>query len=234
MRIQRTNLSNLSRLLQNTHLDSKVTSSSVSSSSSVYILRLKCEKYYVGKTNKSVNERFLEHLNGDGSKWTEKYEPIEVLKTYENCNNYDEDKYTIEMMGKYGIENVRGGSFVSFELSKEEIEVISKMIKSGNNSCFLCGKQGHFIRDCPQKKLNSIRNHHVSQRVQTDHGFQEGSSILRCPQKRLNPIKNHHVSQRVQTDHGFQEDDVICYRCGRIGHIRPECYASTHINGYYL
>ena len=28
--------------------------------------------------------------------------------------------------------------------------------------------------------------------------------------------------------------DVTCYRCGRKGHIKTDCYASKHVRGYNL
>lgn len=27
---------------------------------------------------------------------------------------------------------------------------------------------------------------------------------------------------------------MVCYRCGRSGHIKPQCYAKTHKKGYNL
>ena len=30
------------------------------------------------------------------------------------------------------------------------------------------------------------------------------------------------------------DDDNSCFRCGREGHYASSCYASKHVNGYYL
>ena len=38
--------------------------------------------------------------------------------------------------------------------------------------------------------------------------------------------------QEFDDDDDDDDDDVVCYRCGRAGHIRPECYAKTHVKGY--
>ena len=39
-----------------------------------------------------------------------------------------------------------------------------------------------------------------------------------------------------KSDESDESDDDVntCFRCGREGHYSPSCYASTHINGYYL
>ena len=53
----------------------------------IYILKLNNSKYYVGKTNRSVNERYQEHLEGIGSLWTKIYKPLSVVKQIENSSS---------------------------------------------------------------------------------------------------------------------------------------------------
>lgn len=119
----------------------------------IYILECEDKKYYIGKTNNEI-DRIESHFSNRGSYWTKKYKPIQVLKKYNNCDNYDEDKYTIKMMSKYGIENVRGGSFTSVILSENEINILNKMIRGNKDVCYNCGKDSHFIMNCNQPKFS--------------------------------------------------------------------------------
>jgi predicted GIY-YIG superfamily endonuclease len=71
----------------------------------VYILELKDDKYYVGLTS-DMSHRYKSHCRGRGSSWTKEHSPIKII-SIEEGDKYLERKITLEMMKKYGWENVR-------------------------------------------------------------------------------------------------------------------------------
>jgi len=114
----------------------------------IYILKLNDNKYYIGKTNRTVKERYQEHLEGIGSFWTKKYNPLSVLKQIENSSPFDEDRYVKEYMAMYGIDNVRGGSYNQEELNGETIKFLKNELRTSNNECYKCGSTSHFVSEC--------------------------------------------------------------------------------------
>lgn len=118
----------------------------------IYVLELTDGKYYVGKTN-NPSFRLQNHFDSCGTEWTKKYKPIRVIELRQQCDNYDEDKVTRQYMDKYGIDNVRGGSFVSIKLDNSTINVLKQMNKGTNDLCFICGKKGHFAKNCKSKYI---------------------------------------------------------------------------------
>ena len=113
----------------------------------IYILKLKEGKYYIGKT-KNIEKRWNEHLSGEGSGWTKKYKPTFLMKIIVSTSYFDEDKYVKEYMAKYGIENVRGGTYSNIVLDDNSILVLEKEIRHSKNLCTRCGRNTHFIKDC--------------------------------------------------------------------------------------
>lgn len=118
----------------------------------IYILELEGKKYYIGRTN-NVDMRLENHFKKNGSYWTKKYKPIKIIDIIKNCDYYDEDKYTIKLMSKYGIDNVRGGSFCKMKLSRSEINFIIKMINNATNRCFFCFSLKHYCYECEYNKI---------------------------------------------------------------------------------
>jgi len=113
----------------------------------VYVLKLKDGKYYVGKSA-DVQRRFKEHQKGNGSLWTRKYKPIEIECVHKNVSSFEEDKITKELMAKHGIDNVRGGTYVSEELDVYQKDTLQREIWSASDSCTTCGRSGHFASSC--------------------------------------------------------------------------------------
>ena len=116
----------------------------------IYILKLEQGKYYIGRTGNPLN-RIKKHYYDYGSAWTNKYNPVETLEVIPGCDNFDEDKITKQYMAKYGIDNVRGGSYCQLDLSDEQKSFINIEISNVKDKCYKCGQSGHFINRCPSK-----------------------------------------------------------------------------------
>lgn len=122
----------------------------------VYVLKCKHGKYYVGRT-KRLAQRFSEHWGGTASEWTTLHPPITVKRVIETRSNYEETKCVKECMHKYGIDNVRGGAYVTQTLTREQRALITKEIREANNLCMICGSAKHFCKDCPEKTTRITR-----------------------------------------------------------------------------
>ncbi len=82
-----------------------------------YVLELRDGKYFVGYT-RDLKRTLRKHEYGRGAEWTKKYKPVGLVQSdpFETPmgsvrNRRDVDPLVIECFGRYGYENVRGGSF---------------------------------------------------------------------------------------------------------------------------
>ena len=118
----------------------------------VYILKCAEGKYYVGKTNdNAIDRRIKAHMSGL-VQWTKLYPPTEIACVLENADEFDEDKYAKIYMKKYGVENVRGGSYSQIKIPRNKLKVLYSELKTADNLCYKCGETGHYIKKCPSKK----------------------------------------------------------------------------------
>jgi predicted GIY-YIG superfamily endonuclease len=196
----------------------------------IYILKLQGGRYYIGKTD-NVSKRYEQHLNGVGSSWTNKYKPISVDKIISNASPFDEDKYTKEYMSKYGMDKVRGGSYVNVELDDFQKHSINTEIWGAKDLCKQCGRAGHFVKDCYATK--DVSGNAIYEEEESSE--EEYEVVYGC----------EYCDRTFTTEYGCRvhqkscksadtKKEGACYRCGRGGHYSPECYASRHVKGYSL
>jgi hypothetical protein len=167
------------------------------------VLELQDGKYYVGTTN-DLQKRFQEHVDGTGAVWTRKYVPLAIERSVIVDGPLHEDRVTKELMLKYGIDNVRGGSYCRIDLDDGQYQSLTTELRSATGVCFKCGRTGHFAAQCRVK----------------------GTSTVEKPSGKGAP-KQHRAKALPKREKG-------CFRCGRAGHFASACYARTDVDGDLL
>lgn len=94
-----------------------------------YILKCKKKKYFVGKRKFNDSKDQSMNIRDYPSKcaWTNLYTPLSVQ---EILLDRSIDDSVLDCMKKYGIENVRGGSWQQAELTNAQLESLKKLTSS--------------------------------------------------------------------------------------------------------
>ncbi|HSW76686.1 MAG TPA: GIY-YIG nuclease family protein [Candidatus Saccharimonadales bacterium] len=172
----------------------------------IYALKLTNNKYYVGKTQHPTI-RIDQHINDTGASWTKKYKPVDVLFIKPSDNMFDEDYHTKCLMQKYGIHNVRGGSYTNEYLDTNTIQFILKELRSAQDLCLYCGSKEHFIADCPKQK-------------------KDGKKSKICNKKCKRCGRNTHQSSQCYATtkiNGDKIKPITCSQCHQHGHRKNHC-----------
>ena len=191
----------------------------------IYVLKLKSNKYYVGKTD-NPNFRLNDHFDANGSEWTKKYKPITIHEIRPDCDSKDETNITQEYMEKFGIDNVRGGPWCRINIDDQK-QFIQNMINSESDNCYKCGKAGHFANKCTTKETpvkKPVKKKVCSRCGRSSHTEENCFATT--------DIHGMYISDPEEEEYSSEDDDLgACFRCGRIGHYSNTCYARTDING---
>ena len=114
----------------------------------IHLLRLRDNKYYVGRSTRSPYNYLTKHMHGGINDWTNRYIPFEVVSSVPSNEYSDLNVAVLEHMLIYGIDNVRGGSYSALEIPELHYNVIEAEMWRINNLCGRCGREEHEEIQC--------------------------------------------------------------------------------------
>ena len=79
----------------------------------VYIVKLTCEKFFVGSTYNYPYYLKKLYINPT-EQWIKSYKPLYIYKVFYDCDPLYEKKILIDCLEKFGIDNVWGDNCDSF------------------------------------------------------------------------------------------------------------------------
>ncbi len=212
----------------------------------LYILELEGGNYYVGKSA-DVAKRFEQHKAGTGSAWTKTHRPVKLLETRAITSPYDETNVTKDLMKKYGVDKVRGGAYTAVDMPEEQEDAIRHELRAAHDTCYKCGKAGHFANRCTRKSSFTGSCGCGRKFLDFDEFLSHNRMCVRRQVEEEEEWECSYCDRTFTTQFGCSVHERscrapappkrvpgTCYRCGRPGHYAPDCYARRHINGEEL
>lgn len=190
----------------------------------IYILELQNNYYYVGKSD-NTSTRIAGHKEGNGAQWTKLHKYIRTIEIINSESDFDEIKYTLIYMKKYGIDRVRGDIFCAVILPQDQIKILKDMMASADNLCYKCGQRGHFVADC--NNIMEQKKFWESLITLLFRIFGKNSICERCG-------RDSHTINECFASTDIYGNYLQCERCGRNSHNIINCYARTRIDGTFL
>jgi predicted GIY-YIG superfamily endonuclease len=171
----------------------------------IYVLKLESNKYYVGKTTLPVEERFYQHKSGKGAEWTKKFRPLKIVFKQREKTSFSEDTMVKEYMKKYGIDNVRGGSYSQLVLDPGQEEALRREIRHSDGCCLACGLPGHLVKYCPKKKAKMENETIPSKQDRKSATRKDGASPPKKAKVSRKPSSTWKTSRHMADDEDGRE-----------------------------
>ncbi|KAJ3318959.1 hypothetical protein HDV06_006774 [Boothiomyces sp. JEL0866] len=214
----------------------------------IYVLLLEKRKIYVGYTARPVGDRFIEHFNYSGSRWTTLYRPLQVLEVHEG-EMQEENEMTLKMMDKYGWWNVRGGSWCQVDIKScppallewQDLK-LPKTLKRNQNS--ISKPDNPTLQ--PENLSKKLKTGKANTKAKCTRCGRSSHSVDNCFAEThangdqlevVNYISLSDSADSVSNSELESElelvtfDENACFRCGRMSHFIKDCYAKKDIHG---
>ncbi|KAI9549685.1 hypothetical protein GHT06_003871 [Daphnia sinensis] len=191
----------------------------------VYILALRDNCYYVGKSA-NVPKRLRDHRDGRGAEWTCVHQPLDtqpVMAVKPVQSGLHENEETLRMMRQHGVDRVRGGSWAMVALSDEDRRDVVRHGATLFDLCARCGRNGHFAVGCDATCYDTWVGGGV---IPDTPRKRPGAHSTPSPSKRVRGLSAVlAAAARAIWDAGSSdsESEVECFACGEPGHIAPRC-----------
>ena len=183
----------------------------------LYVLELEDGFFYVGKTYFPTVRKSV-HLTVGGCEWTKLHKPKRVMFEIEGDSEESENILTLQIMYKFGWQQVRGGRWSSKHLHTSPLE-LKELIHDDSNSiieyCVICNETGHFMSSCNKKNID-IKCHRCQQMGHLKNQCLNKVQCFQCKQP-------GHMSDMCPN-----LDKATCFLCGESGHFKNDCLKNTN------